>query len=802
MDQNMPHIENSGQIKPIDDATVHKICSGQVVLNISIALKELVENSIDADSSIIDIYIKEFGSESIEVIDNGTGIKKYNFQNLTLKHFTSKIQQFNDLEHLCTLGFRGEALSSLCSLCDVEISTRHYSVDTGTRIKYNADGKIISEELVARQPGTSVILKNIFSTLPVRRKQFLKTMRKEFTKLCTLLYAYCLIPSGIRYSCTHTTSNGTKTKVVSTDGNKSLRENIVNVFGIKQLATLIEIKLVRPEEEILNEFCVSLCPGDELPFEIDCLISTAVHGSGRSSSDRQFYYINRRPCEPHKLMKLVNEIYRQFNSKQYPFVYLNITTKSSLVDVNITPDKRQIFLQNEKILLAIVKSSLLEAFKDLPSTYKMQNMDISRQLSNSGGKGIKRSQTEGNIKLSSFMERFAKKYKSDETYNSSQKLTINQVNDEKKMKSFVDIACKLSKNGDEEEKLIDVEEKDRTGLYSSDTEEDVKRTHRLNESCNSTVSQNVTFTQVKVEANLQSFVDIGCKLTNEDDDVKENLIEVEEKLEIVSDDGDTNANNASSDSPRKNIVRRGVVLDVNIDTLKGHLKKKLENDNSEKDKKIHFRSNLDPKNCKDAEEELQKNISKAEFEKMDIIGQFNLGFIITKLNNDLFIVDQHASDEKYNFEQMQLNTVMDTQKFVVPKLLELTAAAKSVITEHEDVFRRNGFHFKKEVDAEDSQKVYLTRVPISNNVVFGKSDVDELIFMLQDDSNYSKNRVPSKVRAMYASRACRKSIMVGKALSQNEMRRVLDHMGTIDQPWNCPHGRPTMRHLVNLSRLN
>lgn len=116
MDQNMPHIENSGQIKPIDDATVHKICSGQVVLNISIALKELVENSIDADSSIIDIYIKEFGSESIEVIDNGTGIKKDNFQNLTLKHFTSKIQQFNDLEHLCTLGFRGEALSSLCSL--------------------------------------------------------------------------------------------------------------------------------------------------------------------------------------------------------------------------------------------------------------------------------------------------------------------------------------------------------------------------------------------------------------------------------------------------------------------------------------------------------------------------------------------------------------------------------------------------------------------------------------------------------------------------------------------------------------
>lgn len=139
---------------------------------------------------------------------------------------------------------------------------------------------------------------------------------------------------------------------------------------------LIEFTLHRPENEVLEEYKLKLVPGDPIPFTFEGYISKCSHGSGRSSSDRQFYYINSRPCEPTKLAKIVNQVYRSFNGNQYPFVVLNIKTEQSQVDVNVTPDKRQIFLEQEKLLLATAKQSLLEMFSGFPSTFKMQNTKL------------------------------------------------------------------------------------------------------------------------------------------------------------------------------------------------------------------------------------------------------------------------------------------------------------------------------------------------------------------------------------------------------------------------------------------
>lgn len=128
--------------------------------------------------------------------------------------------------------------------------------------------------------------------------------------------------------------------MVATDGKYTVRENIINVFGAKQISSLVDVDVVKPDEPILTEYGIKLVPGEELPFTFDLLVSSVTHGCGRSATDRQFYFINNRPCEPSKLMKLVNQVYRQFNSSQYPFVYMNVTTRNLLVDVNVTPDKR------------------------------------------------------------------------------------------------------------------------------------------------------------------------------------------------------------------------------------------------------------------------------------------------------------------------------------------------------------------------------------------------------------------------------------------------------------------------------
>ncbi|KAJ8974600.1 hypothetical protein NQ317_019345 [Molorchus minor] len=723
-------------IKPINRDTVHRICSGQVVLSLAIAMKELAENSIDAGATRIDIRLVEYGSELLEVADNGSGVLKDNFEALTLKHFTSKIQKFSDLETIGTLGFRGEALSSLCALSDLVIITKHSTADFATKISYDRNGKIIEQAITAREQGTTVILKKLFSTLPVRRKEFMKNLKRDYNKMCQLLYAYCLVSKRIKFSCTNLTNKGSKSTVVATDGHETVRENVINIFGAKQISTLIDVELTIPDEPILTEYGMKLATGEEIPFTFEFLISSVVHGSGRSTTDRQFYYINSRPCEPSKIIKLVNEIYKQFNFGQYPFVFLNVMTKSSLVDVNVTPDKRQVFIENEKILLATLKSSLLEAFKTFPSTYKMQNMDISQMLA-TGVKierGVKRCITESSIKKGSILQKFKKRSKTE----GNSPLASFELITEKEETGF-------------DNKLVD-----------SDIEEEA-------------------------DQKLEILVDIACKLSteNKSEKIVENVTDTED-IEICLDE------------PTKKISStKSVTLKLSVDDIKISLNKNS-TDNEQK-VKVRFRTKLIPENNKDAEEELEKQISKSDFGKMEILGQFNLGFIVVKLNNDLFIVDQHATDEKYNFEQLQMNTVIDSQVLVNPKPLELTAGNETLLMENCEVFKKNGFVFKIDDKAPSTKKVALAAIPISKNCVFGKDDIDEMLFMLQDSSHTMCR--PSRIRAMFASRACRKSVMIGKHLSKTDMRRLIDHMGEIDQPWNCPHGRPTMRHLINLDLL-
>ena len=210
-----------------------------------------------------------------------------------------------------------------------------------------------------------------------------------------------------------------------------------------------------------------------------------------------------------------------------------------------------------------------------------------------------------------------------------------------------------------------------------------------------------------------------------------------------------------------------------------------------------FRAKIAPESNSSAEKELTKNISKDMFKGMEVLGQFNLGFIIAKLDNDLFIIDQHASDEKFNFEDQQRNTTIKSQRLIVPQNLELTAANEAILMDNVEIFQKNGFDFEIDHNAEAMKKVKLVSLPMSKNWTFGVEDIEELIFMLSDSPGVMCR--PSRVRKMFASRACRMSIMVGTALNQAQMKKVVCHMGEIEHPWNCPHGRPTMRHLINLN---
>ncbi|EJC99529.1 uncharacterized protein FOMMEDRAFT_38738, partial [Fomitiporia mediterranea MF3/22] len=230
-----------------------------------------------------------------------------------------------------------------------------------------------------------------------------------------------------------------------------------------------------------------------------------------------------------------------------------------------------------------------------------------------------------------------------------------------------------------------------------------------------------------------------------------------------------------------------------------------------------------------AERELARVIDKEDFSSMEIIGQFNLGFIIARRRlrgkkpsvqssddsqtgldssanaelDDLFIIDQHAADEKYNFETLQQTTRIDSQRLYKPRPLELTAADELLALENIDILKSNGFEVTVDEDAEPSQgRIKLVAQPVSGSTNFDMKDLEELLHLMQDKPAGQKMVRCSKARAMFAMRACRKSVMIGMALNNSQMVSIVRHMGTMDQPWNCPHGRPTMRHLTSLSNTS
>jgi DNA mismatch repair protein PMS2 len=211
-----------------------------------------------------------------------------------------------------------------------------------------------------------------------------------------------------------------------------------------------------------------------------------------------------------------------------------------------------------------------------------------------------------------------------------------------------------------------------------------------------------------------------------------------------------------------------------------------------------------------AEERLSLSVSKSDFARMRVVGQFNLGFILARRQaasagsgeracDELFIIDQHAADEKYNFERLQAETIVQNQRLVHPRKLELTAIEEEIILNYPDALVKNGFTVETDESGKQpiGQRCRLTSIPMSKEVVFNARDLEELLALLSERAGSEIPR-PTKVRRMFAMRACRSSTMVGKNLTHKQMEKVVRHMGELDKPWNCPHGRPTMRHLFGL----
>ncbi|KAK4962389.1 ATP-binding mismatch repair protein [Elasticomyces elasticus] len=373
-------------IKAIEGRSVHQIQSGQVIVDLNSVVKELVENSLDAGATSIEVRFKNQGLDSIEVQDNGKGIPPEDFDTVALKHHTSKLSSYEDLTSLDTFGFRGEALSSLCALSKFHILTaRAEDGAVGKKLDFEVSGKLKSTGVSAAQRGTTVTVDELFYNLPVRRKELEKNIKREYGKVLSLLNAYACISVGVRFTVSNHMPKGKKVVAFSTKSNTTTKENIVNVFGAKMLLSLMKLDLQLdmspsngPSTQGARNWATQ-ATDRSMEVQVQGHISRPVFGEGRQAPDRQMFFVNSRPCQLPQVSKAINEVYKSFNVSQSAFIFANLIMDTHAYDVNVSPDKRTIMLHDQTALLESLKAALTEMFDQTDHTVPQSTLP-SRKL--------------------------------------------------------------------------------------------------------------------------------------------------------------------------------------------------------------------------------------------------------------------------------------------------------------------------------------------------------------------------------------------------------------------------------------
>ncbi|NP_001307973.1 PMS1 protein homolog 1 isoform f [Homo sapiens] len=309
-------------MKQLPAATVRLLSSSQIITSVVSVVKELIENSLDAGATSVDVKLENYGFDKIEVRDNGEGIKAVDAPVMAMKYYTSKINSHEDLENLTTYGFRGEALGSICCIAEVLITTRTAADNFSTQYVLDGSGHILSQKPSHLGQGTTVTALRLFKNLPVR-KQFYSTAKKckdEIKKIQDLLMSFGILKPDLRIVFVH---------------------NKIYLSGF-----------------------LPKCDADHSFTSL-------------STPERSFIFINSRPVHQKDILKLIRHHYNlkclKESTRLYPVFFLKIDVPTADVDVNLTPDKSQVLLQNKESVLIALENLMTTCYGPLPSTNSYEN---------------------------------------------------------------------------------------------------------------------------------------------------------------------------------------------------------------------------------------------------------------------------------------------------------------------------------------------------------------------------------------------------------------------------------------------
>ena len=732
-----------GNIVLLDDLTINKIAAGEVIERPASVVKELVENSIDAGANKITIETKNGGISYIRITDNGKGFLPDDMEIAFERHATSKIREAADLETVTSMGFRGEALASIASISHVELISKTADNEIGKKVEIKG-GNVINFEDAGCPQGTTITVTDLFYNTPVRYK-FLK---KDFTEagyIEDVVTRIALVHPEIAIKLI----NSGKV-IIQTSGNGDMKSVIYSIYGKDIAENIIEVN-----------------------YEYEDIKINGVIGKpviARSNRSNQLFFVNKRYIRDKVLTSAAEQGYKGLLTiGKYGFLVLNIEMNPQKVDVNVHPAKLEVRFEDEnKIFKAIyhaIKDSLLK--EDLiPDKTKIE---LDKQIQSNSWK----------IDI---------KYENKDLENKPKEM-------DKKIETTTGIDILSEINKLQNSPIPNISELENTKIENV--------TGNRDDNGEVLEGENSEKEAEKEHSKLSNILNIfGNRKKEEEPD--ENKIDDTQNFIAQIYNNKTNVNE-NQDKSNMAETKRIDLSDINekiqkLDELKiepnykdfdemyaltfGKVKKeepKVEEENLEY--KVTGDDLKTAQNVSIFEKLPQNQIPDYKY-----IGIAFSTYIIIEMNNELYIIDQHAAHERIMYEKIKENYYSDENKdsqlMLLPDIINLSHKDMQIAKDNMDIFEKAGFVLEEFGE----NTIKLSGVP----TVCLDLDTKELFLETLDEINTVARTAKQEIEEKFiATVACKAAVKANMALTREEVDNLMKQLLILPNPFTCPHGRPT-----------
>ena len=739
-----------GNIVLLDELTINKIAAGEVIERPASVIKEMIENSIDAGATNITVEIKNGGISYIKVTDNGKGIAQDDLEIAFERHATSKIRSADDLNSVTSMGFRGEALASIAAISNVELVSKTSTQDIGYKVVVEA-GNILNKEEAGSPTGTSITVRNLFFNTPVRYK-FLKKDYTESGYIEDVITRIALVNPNIAFKLINTGKT-----VIQTNGNGDLKTVIYSIYG----------------KDISNAVM-------EVNYKYEDVKISGVVGKpeiARSNRSNQLFFVNKRYIKDKILTSATEQAYKGLIPiGKFGFVVLNLEINPAKVDVNVHPAKLEVrFEEENKIFQSVyhaIKDTLLKTELVANSEKKLEN-NVSGNLINN------RSLT--------FDERL-KNLKEAKKENNSSGLFGFRKQNEKQIEEYTDEESRIKTNN-----ILEDVYKQKTANNIESNPITQKEKINIGEPIDtSDVLNQLRQMKEKIEQELKEKNIEPVSLKEESENYSYNA-EAEEKLE--------EQNKKIEEIENPEIKQEFKEIKQKMQELNDNPKVVSENF-EEMYAKLFGRKPIEEK--KETDEEKEKRASAIDIIKNNIsvfekdekyqkpaykfIGIVFKTYIILEIDQEMYILDQHAAHERIMYEKVKKNyysdSSKDSQMLLLPDIITLTHKEMEIAKDNFNMFRQAGFSLEEFGE----NTIKLTGVP----TVCVDLDTKELFLETLDEINtVARTAKQEKEEKFIATVACKAAVKANMALTVQEVDSLMSKLLELPNPFTCPHGRPT-----------